>query len=221
MWRILPVLYYPNHSELSDGRPVLAALYGSSIHLLPPLVQATYIRNGIKVFSQLQLTPDEREQAAEAIITRLRAISSHDLGLLDEAAQWMNVVQTVPFDQQHKFFADPLNPVSVRAQQVIPPPESLDLEVWINPHVFTIDTKPTMDVDEYGRPKYQPREASPKRKKMSKKREQTKEELAKQKAERLERQKDDPFYINPDDVDDIPIVKLDLSDVPGTLYTNQ
>ncbi|GAA5878418.1 hypothetical protein JCM8547_003594 [Rhodosporidiobolus lusitaniae] len=146
------------------------------------------------------------------------------------------------------FFSHELNSVNAKAQSMVVPPAGFDLDAAINPG-WTIggsdelEASEEEEVDEFGRPlrKAVVHEAESavggKKKKKGTKGEGKKgkrreledpEELARQRAERLERQRDDPYYIGKSsagavtsgggsddeyDVDSIPIVKLDL-DLP-------
>ncbi|GAA6000116.1 Apl5p [Rhodotorula paludigena] len=137
------------------------------------------------------------------------------------------------------FFAHELNPVNPRAQGMVTLPEGLDLEVplfeggrWADQALREAEGR-VEETDEFGRPlgraavAEEPAEGKKKKKvkgsgtgKKSKRREDDPEELARQRADRLDRQRDDPYYMDDggrgyhdgegDDVDSIPIVQLDL-----------
>ncbi|GAA6063860.1 hypothetical protein JCM10212_003551 [Sporobolomyces blumeae] len=135
------------------------------------------------------------------------------------------------------FFSYELNPVNPKAQGMIVVPEGLDLDASINP-LGGIETDALVapsrsaDVDEFGRPMRRAvaEETTVKKKKGKGTTKKSKrgsaaedpEELAQQRVDRIERQRDDPYYIgrsatpqtgddeDEDDVDSIPIVKLDL-----------
>ncbi|GAA6001960.1 hypothetical protein JCM10207_003012 [Rhodosporidiobolus poonsookiae] len=143
------------------------------------------------------------------------------------------------------FFAHELNPVNPKAQGMVALPAGLDLDVPINGAALALgddglepsDEEPT---DEFGRPLRRPQReeeevAEGKRKKKGKgvakkgkKRGEDPEELARLRAERLDRQRDDPYHLGKSsasphlsrndpssdsdgDVDSIPIVQLDLN----------
>ncbi|MBW0512393.1 hypothetical protein O181_052108 [Austropuccinia psidii MF-1] len=155
------------------------------------------------------------------------------------------------------FFIYELKPVASEAQSMIQPPDELDLDSW--KLVFNTTQEETgseFELDEFGRkpgacfanpfqryndetsfPDQNERKSSkkPQSKKTFKKKATTDPEaLAKAKANRIEKQRSDPFYITSSqkakqkeinkvsksqvttdlvDIDEIPIVKLDLSDL--------
>ncbi|KAI5481703.1 AP-3 complex subunit delta-1 [Pseudohyphozyma bogoriensis] len=138
------------------------------------------------------------------------------------------------------FFSHELNPVNPKAQGLVGVPEGLSLDLVIVPRTTSIKDELELDeveeeVDDFGRPVGRPRGGEEeivgegrKKKgkgkavggKKSKRREvdEDPEEMARLKAERLERQRDDPYYVGSksatpaeEDVDSIPIVKLDLN----------
>ncbi|GAA5831936.1 hypothetical protein JCM3766R1_000162 [Sporobolomyces carnicolor] len=146
------------------------------------------------------------------------------------------------------FFLYELNPVNPKAQSMVVVPEGLDLEATINPLWGTekdgLDLSEDEEVDDFGRPlrrRVQEEAASTKKKgskgttktkKGSSRRREDPEELERQRIERLERQREDPYYIggsstpqrydedaSEDDVDSIPIVKLDIDLAPRRQQT--
>ncbi|CAE6442234.1 unnamed protein product [Rhizoctonia solani] len=114
-----------------------------------------------------------------------------------------------------------LNYVAPHAQSSVPVPDGLNLDAWIVPppkakHLQEEEQPKKVKKKVKGKEK----ERDPTKKRKSKKTEEqdTPEEkaaTAKARAERLERQKDDPYYISEkkpaatDDVDNIPVVKLE------------
>ncbi|GAA5969975.1 hypothetical protein JCM21900_001304 [Sporobolomyces salmonicolor] len=142
------------------------------------------------------------------------------------------------------FFSHELNPVNPKAQGMVAVPEGLDLDATINPLLGAqkdeLAVSDAEEVDDFGRPlrravgarnEVDEGSALGKKKKKGKglskkgKRrdvDEDPEDLARLRAERLERQRDDPYYVGSssaprpphlpedDDVDSIPIVKLDL-----------
>ena len=154
------------------------------------------------------------------------------------------------------FFVYELKPVANSAQAMIQAPDELDLDSWIPYLKDTSELHDRTGLDEFGRKigedftnPYQTtssngaffddpstdqkfsQDSSRKRRAKKKKDPIDKEAMAKAKQERIERQRDDPFYINTTthkkqkekahsnnesstdllDIDSIPIVKLDLS----------
>ncbi|TFY71813.1 hypothetical protein EVG20_g1192 [Dentipellis fragilis] len=146
------------------------------------------------------------------------------------------------------FSAYDLNPVAIAAQASVPIPDGLDLDAWIvpppkDPTVEPATSEPLAVKSKHkGKGKAKPKESNGvdgRTKKRRKERNgdllapspaiETPEEKAereRQKSLRLERQRDDPYYImdnstpaiEPDDVDSIPVVRLDdlppMSQVP-------
>ncbi|KAM0754395.1 Adaptor protein complex AP-3 delta subunit [Meredithblackwellia eburnea MCA 4105] len=137
------------------------------------------------------------------------------------------------------FFSHELNPVNPKAQGLVAKPVGLDLDAVIVPStskaVFAdLDGDEQGEVDDFGRPLGRlraPEEeegVKKKKKKGTKVKAGTKKarrrdveedpaEKARLKAERLERQRDDPYYVgsstpavDEDDIDSIPIVQLSL-----------
>ncbi|CEL53150.1 AP-3 complex subunit delta-1 OS=Mus musculus GN=Ap3d1 PE=1 SV=1 [Rhizoctonia solani AG-1 IB] len=117
-----------------------------------------------------------------------------------------------------------LNYVAPHAQSAVPVPEGLNLDSWIVPPPkikhFHEEEQPKKTKKKKTKGKEKEKERDPTKKRKSKKAEEineTPEEKAareKARAERLERQKDDPYYISDkkpptDDVDNIPVVKLE------------
>ncbi|KAG8731505.1 AP-3 complex subunit delta [Ceratobasidium sp. 423] len=116
-----------------------------------------------------------------------------------------------------------LNYVAPHAQSSVPVPEGLNLDAWIVPppkSKHLQEEEQPKKVKKKGKGKEKEKERDPTKKRKSKKVEEqeTPEEKAareKARAERLERQKDDPYYISEkkpsatDDVDSIPVVKLE------------
>ncbi|GAA5914851.1 hypothetical protein JCM6882_007820 [Rhodosporidiobolus microsporus] len=153
------------------------------------------------------------------------------------------------------FFSHELNPVNPKAQGMVTLPSGLDLDAPINAGGWAasladdgLDGGEDEKVDEFGRPLRRAvveDEGVGKKKKgkgrsvgkKGKRREvEDPEELARQRADRLDRQRDDPYYIgassatpphlsyhdhsdSEDDVDSIPIVKLDLNLPPPRVPT--
>ncbi|KAI6133633.1 adaptin N terminal region-domain-containing protein [Pisolithus thermaeus] len=138
------------------------------------------------------------------------------------------------------FSAYELNPVASAAQASVPVPEGLDLDIWIVPSMQVsvhnenegsevVGEKKVKKKSKKGKEKESPNGTRPKGMKKKKEDEEalvpleeteTPEEIAereRQKAERLERMREDPYYITNDrpsklpvdDVDSIPIVQLD------------
>ncbi|GAA6005298.1 hypothetical protein JCM11491_002650 [Sporobolomyces phaffii] len=137
------------------------------------------------------------------------------------------------------FFLYELNPVNPKAQGMVALPEGLDLESTINPlwgmDRDVLELSDEEEVDDFGRPlqrKVQD-EAPAKKKKgkgttkkgSSKKKNgrEDPEDVERQRLNRLQRQREDPYHIgdssrryaeeddDEEDVDSIPIVKLDLN----------
>ncbi|GAA6027914.1 hypothetical protein JCM8097_001779 [Rhodosporidiobolus ruineniae] len=135
------------------------------------------------------------------------------------------------------FFSHELNPVNPKAQGMVTDPAGLDLDAPINPSAWAglddgLDEEKEEEVDEFGRPlrRTMPIEenGTGKKKKgkgMGKKGKRKEElddpeELERQRSARLASQRDDPYHLgssgyqdapsSDDDVDSIPIVKLDL-----------
>ncbi|GAA5826066.1 hypothetical protein JCM3770_005228 [Rhodotorula araucariae] len=141
------------------------------------------------------------------------------------------------------FFTHELGPVNPRAQGMVAPPDGLDLDAPVTTGAWDAawreeeDGKEGEETDEFGRPLRRAalvsEDAGARRKKSSKsgsgkkgkgKRRDNVEDpvdMARARAERLERQRDDPYYVgtstvtyqqaaSDDDVDSIPIVQLDL-----------
>ncbi|CAE6495108.1 unnamed protein product [Rhizoctonia solani] len=116
-----------------------------------------------------------------------------------------------------------LNYVAPHAQGSVPVPEGLNLDAWIVPPPkakYLQEEEQPKKVKKKGKGKGKEKERDPTKKSKSKKVEEqeTPEEKAareKARAARLERQKDDPYYISEkkppatDDVDSIPVVKLE------------
>ncbi|EUC53734.1 adaptin amino-terminal region protein, partial [Rhizoctonia solani AG-3 Rhs1AP] len=114
-----------------------------------------------------------------------------------------------------------LNYVAPHAQSSVPVPDGLNLDAWIVPPPKAMDfheEEQPKRVKKKSKGKEKEKERDPTKKRKSKKVEETPEEKAAKeqaRAERLERQKDDPYYISDkkptdtDDVDSIPVVKLE------------
>ncbi|BGO90401.1 hypothetical protein NBRC10512_004114 [Rhodotorula toruloides] len=139
------------------------------------------------------------------------------------------------------FFSHELNPVNPKAQGLVTVPEGLDLDVAINASAWAAEDGASADerepeVDEFGRllrvavvASEETERAGKKKKKgkgvsgkKSKRRdvEDAPEELSRLRAERYERERDDPYHMgrsssyrsgSDDDVDTIPIVNLDIN----------
>ncbi|GAA5934194.1 Apl5p [Sporobolomyces koalae] len=137
------------------------------------------------------------------------------------------------------FFHYELNPVNPKAQGMVAMPEGLDLEATLNPlwraGTDGFELSDVEEVDDFGRPvrRVVPAEDASKKKKKAKSTSKKgsgkkrggdvdSDELERRRNERLEQQRLDPYYIATpqsyeepedeysDDVDSIPIVKIDL-----------
>ncbi|KAJ1302424.1 hypothetical protein OPQ81_002742 [Rhizoctonia solani] len=116
-----------------------------------------------------------------------------------------------------------LNYVAPHAQGSVPIPDGLNLDAWIVPppkarHLPDEEQPKKVKKKSKGKEKEKERDPTKKRKSKKVETQETPEEKAareKARAERLERQKDDPYYISDkkptaaDDVDNIPVVKLE------------
>ncbi|BGP38775.1 AP-3 complex subunit delta [Rhodotorula kratochvilovae] len=142
---------------------------------------------------------------------------------------------------ERMFFSHELGPVNPKAQGMVAPPEGLDLDAPVAAGAWDAAGRETEDereeeTDEFGRPlrravpatedagrkkKKGTKGASGKKGKRRDAEEEDPEEMARARADRLERQRDDPYYVgtssmayqhpaSDDDVDSIPIVQLDL-----------
>ncbi|CAE6534749.1 unnamed protein product [Rhizoctonia solani] len=121
-----------------------------------------------------------------------------------------------------------LNYVAPHAQSSVPIPEGLNLDAWIvpPPKIMQLqEGEQPKKVKKKGKGKEKEKERDPAKKRKAKKVEETSEEKATReqaRAERLERQKDDPYYISDKkptaavDVDSIPVVKLEGVPSPAT-----
>ncbi|BGP23565.1 AP-3 complex subunit delta-1 [Rhodotorula toruloides] len=137
------------------------------------------------------------------------------------------------------FFSHELNPVNSKAQSLVTVPEGLDLDVAFNASAWATEDASAdereVEVDEFGRPLRvavdtskeveQARKKKRKSKGVSGKKgkrrdaEEDSEELPRLRAERYERERDDPYHMgrsssygpaSDEDVDSIPIVNLDI-----------
>ncbi|GAA5998286.1 hypothetical protein JCM5350_006052 [Sporobolomyces pararoseus] len=129
------------------------------------------------------------------------------------------------------FFLYELNPVNPKAQGMVALPEGLNLDTAINPlwgaENDGLELSEDEEVDDFGRPlrrKVQEEASTSKKKKAKGTTKKSSSKKREEERRRLEQQSEDPYYMGDsgrydevaeeeeeDDVDNIPIVKLDLN----------
>lgn len=123
------------------------------------------------------------------------------------------------------FLSHPLNPIAPGAQASVQAPEGLDLNAWIDAEEEKIASGVTTESTKVKKKKSKKDKGKEKAGKENGKSSSrvlepslSDTERAKLKAERLERQRDDPYYITEEssksktefDIDEIPVVRLDV-----------
>ncbi|KAJ1555263.1 AP-3 complex subunit delta-1, partial [Cladochytrium tenue] len=179
-------------------------LTSKSVTKLPPSIQAVYLHAAFKIYaSWIQRSFDIPKDAS---------ISYQLLSLLDtresDGNEWLVPQRARDFSI---LFSGELNPVGSKAQKRVPIPETLDLDKYIfepedDPEETAADSWSNEDEGWFGELSGSPQRAKT----------QDPAEQEKVRRQRAEQRKNDPFYIGDSisaDVDSIPIVQLDISDI--------
>ncbi len=128
------------------------------------------------------------------------------------------------------FFIYELNPVAPKAQTKVPIPEGLDLDAWINDPLPDLVPDVDSDASNIDTPAHEKVHKSSKKSKKSRKSKadssEDDDDKEQRRAARREARQNDPYYIMSEkggkkkqlldfdnDLDDIPVVKLDLDDI--------
>ncbi|XP_068090071.1 AP-3 complex subunit delta-1 isoform X2 [Hyperolius riggenbachi] len=229
--------------HLPEPHQTLEAMLRPKVTTLPGHIQAVYVQNVVKLYSNILQRKEqegenqEAQDATQLMIDRLpQFVQSADLEVQERAScilqlmKYILKLQTkeVPVAEEvMALFAGELNPVAPKAQKKVPVPEGLDLDNWIN-------EPPSDSESEDEKPKaifHDEKQTTGK----SSRPEIDEEELARRRAVRKEEQANNPFYIKSSPspqkmyqespgVDHIPVVQIDLSvplKVPGLPMSDQ
>jgi len=210
-------------THLINPGDTLQALLRGLIPSLPPHVQAVYIQNMLKLYSQCEISEDVESM----MITKLeQLVGSSDLEVQERASATLHLLKYIhkqkeksemSNDEIKAFFAGELNPVAPKAQKKVPVPEGLDLDAWINqPPEDSSDD----EVDSLGGQVFVKDEPDTFRKKNI---EPTEEELVASRLARIQHQTTNPNYLKDtpkaspirkhESLGEIPVQAIDL-DVP-------
>ncbi|KAJ3402413.1 AP-3 complex subunit delta-1, partial [Chytridiales sp. JEL 0842] len=222
-------------SYVSNYTTILEHLLAPGVTKLPPHIQSVFVHATLKVYSTWiskiytsVTTKEDFEHVTNAYKDGLsKFMTSMDLEVQERASTAFHIVNLIKVTEPAEgdawtippvaielgmLFGSELNPVAPKAQSLVPVPEGLDLESWIyepEPEVAEGDSESDYTHEDPGF-----WGESPKKKYV----EEDQETKDKRRKERMEKRRNDPFYIGgpeiPDiDVDSIPIVKLDLGGV--------
>ena len=127
-------------STLADPARAVEAFLHPSVKLLPGHIQALYVHNVLKVYSQIQ-DQDSLRSVGRLLLDKLPMFTSSTHLEVQERActilEIMRIVEEQDFSPEivqeliHLFEGE-LNPVAPKAQRKVPVPEDLDLDTWIN-----------------------------------------------------------------------------------------
>jgi len=136
-------------SHLTNPGDTLQALLRGLIPSLPPHIQAVYIQNTLKLYTQCEIE-EEVETMMMAKLEHL--VGSSDLEVQERASATLHLLKyvhrqkekgEVVSEELKNYFSGELNPVAPKAQKKVPVPEGLDLDAWINqPEEDSSDEEP-------------------------------------------------------------------------------
>jgi len=138
-------------THLSNPGDTLQSLLRGLIPSLPPHIQAVYIQNTLKLFTQCEIS-EEVETVMMAKLEQL--VGSSDLEVQERASATLHLLKymhrqkekgelEVVTEELKNYFSGELNPVAPKAQKKVPVPEGLDLDAWINqPEEESSDEEP-------------------------------------------------------------------------------
>jgi len=219
---------------VNPGETLQALVRGLTV-TLPPHIQAVYIQNMLKLYTQCEISED-----VEAImLSKLeQLVGSSDLEVQERASATLHLLKYVHRQKEKgenvseelkQYFAGELNPVAPKAQKKVPVPEGLDLDAWINqPEEESSDEEP----DSLGGQVFvRDDPADIYKKKVAQ--EPTEEELAASRVARLQNQTANPNYLRDTpkasparsrgSVGEIPVQAIDLDiplHIPGLANTD-
>ncbi|XP_033106774.1 AP-3 complex subunit delta-1-like isoform X2 [Anneissia japonica] len=232
---------FPGH--LVDPYSTLHHMLKQRVSNLPGHIQSVYVQNVLKLYSAIVKKceeDDDHEKGVEAtqlLLDKLPVFSeSADLEVQERACTILQLLKYVKKIQEKEvsvgdelaaLFVDELNPVAPKAQKKVPVPEGLDLDKWINePPSESSDDEVTIDtmfIHDANRVNHQTQYYE----------ELSEEELEKRRTARRQEQASNPHYLKfesprkrkkrlkdlaTENVDGIPVAKIDLSvplHIPG------
>ncbi|EFA74932.1 delta adaptin [Heterostelium album PN500] len=200
----------------------LEAFLQPRVSILPAHIQSVYMQNILKVFAHAcasangeqpenldldeQTSPVELEQISTETIDECLTVLKDRLPLftqsihIDVQERACLVNEIIKFYSTSKdqgtniaselvgLFTEALNPVAPKAQKKVPVPEGLDLDAWINdPKLQELEESDESDSEIFGKYNEESDEEHT--------RQPTKEELARQKEERLKKQANNPYML--------------------------
>jgi AP-3 complex subunit delta-1 len=125
-------------SHLINPGDTLQALVRGLTATLPPHIQAVYIQNMLKLYTQCEIS----EEVEEMMLSKLeQLVGSSDLEVQERASATLHLLKyvhrqkekgEVVSEELKQYFSGELNPVAPKAQKKVPVPEGLDLDAWIN-----------------------------------------------------------------------------------------
>jgi len=222
-------------THLINPGETLQALVRGLIATLPPHIQAVYIQNMLKLYTQCEIS----EEVEAIMLSKLEhLVGSSDLEVQERASATLHLLKYVHRQKEKgenvseelkQYFAGELNPVAPKAQKKVPVPEGLDLDAWINqPEEESSDEEP----DSLGGQVFvRDDPADTYKKKVTQ--EPTEEELAASRVARLQHQTANPNYLRDtpkasparsrESVGEIPVQAIDLDiplHIPGLANTD-
>jgi len=127
-------------SSLEDPARAVEAFLHPSVRLLPGHIQALYVHNVLKVYSQIG-DQETLRTVGKLLLERLPMFtSSTHLEVQERACTILEIMRLVKeqdfspeiVQELIHLFEGELNPVAPKAQRKVPVPEDLDLDTWIN-----------------------------------------------------------------------------------------
>ncbi|KAJ3105592.1 AP-3 complex subunit delta-1 [Phlyctochytrium planicorne] len=216
---------YSNRSFVTDKQALVSTLTSDAILKLPFSIQAICVHAALKLFASWTSSESgdlELNSSIYGLILSLQKFeSSSDIEVQERASTsrlLLNYIHertlqdgngTPEIVALRALFGGELNPVAPNAQKRVPVPEGLDLDAWIfEPKVVLLDTYNDEEEDDgmwtgSDTKKYTELIESD-------------EVKSERRQQREAQRRNDPYYIPSaqDDVDNIPIVKLTLDDLP-------
>merc|ERR1712106_1313663 len=136
-------------SHLLNPGDTLQALLRGLTPTLPPHIQAVYIQNMLKLYTQCEIS----EEVETMMISKLEhLVGSSDLEVQERSSATLHLLKYVHRQKDKgedvaedlkQYFSGELNPVAPKAQKKVPVPEGLDLDAWINqPEEESSDEEP-------------------------------------------------------------------------------
>jgi len=223
-------------THLTNPGDTLQSLLRGLMPSLPPHIQAVYIQNTLKLYTQCEISED----VEKIMITKLeQLVGSSDLEVQERSSATLHLLKylhrqkekgelDVVTEELKSYFSGELNPVAPKAQKKVPVPDGLDLDAWINQPE---DESSDEEADSLGGQVFVRDEPDSYRKRNMP--EPTEEELVATRTARLQTQTTNPNYLRDTpkasparsrgSVGEIPVQAIDLDiplHIPGLANTD-